>query len=175
MKRILYFVLAFIVSNVIYAQDSNFYFMKQNQKFISTQLKFDNNCRSINKSDFSLNFNNNNSIYKRNIGFSKYTQFSVDKLGINTTFLDFAFLQNREIHVLPNISNLLYNTGSKSRKSGAGKKVGRFFLGALVGAASAGIAILIMESEEDGGVPGDYKTWIIGGAVLGGILFVIDF
>ena len=69
-----------------------------------------------------------------------------------------------------------YSTGNKG-----GNKVGKFFLGALVGAASAGLAVILLEGEPTySGSSSTHHTsnaapWIIGGAVVGGVLFVIDF
>jgi len=74
-----------------------------------------------------------------------------------------------------NINNLvpLNLPVSNTECKEAGKIIGRFFLGALAGAASAGIAIVVMAQEPEGPLENP-AAWIIGGAVVGGILFVID-
>lgn len=55
-----------------------------------------------------------------------------------------------------------------------GDVAARFLLGALVGAASAGFALIVMEGEGED-VPGEPGDWLLGGAIVGGILFAFDF
>ena len=71
---------------------------------------------------------------------------------------------------------------SSYKKTSTGNKVGRFFLGAVIGAGCGALAAVLTHGDETYSGSGDridnsgkVAGFAIGGAVVGGILFVIDF
>jgi len=125
-------------------------------------------CKSNYNNDLSNTISTDNSLLAYNYNFQQTKGINESPKNLN--------LESSILLKPMNYSglNMGSNFSNYSKNSNGGNKVGRFFLGALVGAASSGIAMIIMAGEPEG-APDNVAPWIIGGAVFGGVLFVIDF
>lgn len=141
------------------------------------------NCQTFTIDDSFNRLYENSMIAAANIHFAyessskmKLTQ-TLSKQPNNNTGIDFPISQTYS----PISNSLTFSNNMQITSKETGIFIGKFFLGALCGAAVTGIAILATEGRRT--VPSDPNSpvehvehpgyWLVGGALIGGIVLVI--
>jgi hypothetical protein len=135
--------------------ESNYFKVNHNQfNEMNQKLSFKRNSLCLNK---SLNLDFNNTRGKKN-------------LPSPVIYKDFDYLKN------------LTSNPTNYRKKSAGEKIKMFFLGAIVGAGAGALTGVLLHGDETGPDTDEYYDnsdkigyYAAGGAVLGGVLFIIDY
>jgi hypothetical protein len=174
MKNLTFFFLLILLSSNTFGE-----------KFTTTSFNdFENSSLKmpLESNYFKVNHYQFNGInYKRSF---KRNSLSINKnpdLDFNSTVLKKNLLSPMNCKDFGYLKNFTYNP-TNYRKKSAGEKIGMFFLGAVVGAGAGALTGVLLHGDETGPGTDEYYDnrgkigyYAAGGAVLGGVLFIIDY
>lgn len=174
MKNLAFFFLLILLSSNSFAEklsNSNF----NNFENCSLKMPFETNSFKVKHYQF------NRMNYKQNFKHNLLSANKILDLDLSNTMGKRNILNPVYYNDFNYFKNFTSNP-SKYRKKSTGEKIGMFFLGAVVGAGVGALTGVLLHGDETGPGTDEYYDnsgkigyYAAGGAVLGGVLFIIDY